>query len=162
MREGRSKVTQGGAKMKQVLIPVVFLLLFAGCGVSNEPNVEPGVELKLTVKDSFGQEEDTFTQGEDIEFILSVTNHTNKNLVMYFPGLELRVTTFLDIEILNTRGSFGGGGSSVVVKPDETLERSATWDQRLFTGEILPPGDYTTYVSFTSYPVEGKQSITIQ
>ena len=148
--------------MKHILVPVVFLLLLGACGISNEPNIEPEVEVKLTVKDSFGQEEDTFTQGEDIEFVYTITNHTNENLVLSFPNLELRVTTLLDIEIMNTRGAFSSGGIQLVVRPNETAVRSGTWDQELLNGELLPPGEYTTYVSLTSYNFEEKQKITIQ
>ena len=147
--------------MKQVLIPVIFLLLVSACGVSNDPNIEPEVELKLTVKDKFGQEEDTFTQGEDIEFILTITNHTEEKFIVPFPRLELRITTLLDIEILDTGGTFGGV-SQLVVEPNETKVRRGIWDQKLLNGEIIPPGEYTAYVYINGYPVERKQKITIQ
>lgn len=158
--------SQGGHKMKHILMSVVFILLFSGCGISNEPNIEPKTEIKLTVKDSFGQEEDTFTQGEDIELELTITNHTNKDYGLIFSGSiqnRLRVTTLLDIEIMDTHPSFDTLGiTELIVKPNETVVRSIIWDQKLLNGELVPPGEYTLYASFIYDFTERKQKITIQ
>lgn len=160
---GALQITQGGAKMKQVVIPVIFLLLFSGCGGESEQNIEPKVEIELAVKDSFGQEENTFIQGEDIEFTLTLTNNTpNYYTLHYARQLRLRVTTVLDIEIHDSSdGIQVQGGTKILVAPNETVVRSASWNQKLFNGETLPPGEYTAYVSFRAHIIEKKQSITV-
>lgn len=139
------------------------MLLVSACGVSNDPNIEPEVEIKLTLEDSFGQKEDTFTQGENIRLVLTVTNHTEENFNLYYSQLRLRITTVLDIEIMDTYRTGGTTGiSQVHVKPNETKEYSGLWDQELLDSGPIPPGEYTVYVSFEHPFTERKQRITIQ
>lgn len=151
--------------MKYLILPLV-LLFFVGCGNTHDQNPQPTIEINLTLKDSFGQEADIFNEGEDIEFVYTVTNNGLDDFELTFGSTvqnEFRVSALLDIEIWQT-GEFGGFViTEVVIPPGETLERSFVWNQELDSGDTLPIGEYTAYGSFYQYTFsERSQSFTIQ
>ncbi len=147
-------------KKLNAFVHLSFCMLFLfGCGSSGDDRSGLDgngiVETNLVLKDSFNQDFDTFIQGEEIEFVLTLLNDTNDELILNYPNskrYDIYIMSSSDEEVWRWSSGFffADVESEVVVQPRQIIEVSETWNQRRSNGEDLDLGEYTVYGTFSS------------
>ncbi len=131
-------------------------------------NIEkPQLEVQLVLKDRFGQQVSTFVQGEEISFILTLTNNGSGNaLLNYSDSQQYDFYIESSSEIIIWRWSDGRGFTQALteltIAAEETVEVSQVWDQKLSNDENIPAGIYTAIGSFLEHTSEATSDFAIQ
>ena len=154
--------------MFDILKLLFIALFFVSCGNSSDEIIEPvSLETKLTLRDSFNQEVNTFIQGEDIDVILTLTNNTADEITLNFGSNQqhdLYLISSANVEIWrwSSDKAFLTVITQLVIQSGETKEISTVWNQQLLNGENVSTGDYALFGSFLDQSPEAEIALTIQ
>lgn len=128
---------------------------------------KPELDAQLLLKDRFEQNSNTFVQGEDITFFLSVTNNGTGDALLNFSNSQQ-----FDFYIQSSSGTetwrwsedktFTTALTELPIAIGETVEISQVWDQTLSEGENIPVGNYTAFGSLLDYTSKVENDLTIQ
>ena len=125
------------------------------------------VTAALILRDTFGQTATSFVQSEEIEFVLAVTNNANVATKLFYNDgytQDFYVTSSAGTEVWRWADDkvFFPSFTDIVIPPGETLEISATWDQKLSDGTTIEIGSYTAFGSMLYSATEGSIEFTVQ
>ncbi len=139
---------------------LLMLSLLAGCGADSQVDLvyseteahshhAEDLSVELTLLDRFQQPSDVFLQGEAIELVLSVTNHTDDVLVLDFDTgqqYDFYVDAwFGEVWAWSENKSFAAGSSHLDIPPRSTVSVSEFVDSDQFNR-----GNYTATGMFVS------------
>jgi len=145
--------------MTRLSLCVVTLLLVACGGASSDftPGADPGVqggvpvlESAFVIHDSLNQDSKRFSQGEEIEFILSVKNNSSQEGVLAFNSgqqFDFYVEDANNFEVWRWSANqlFTQALTEIKIPAGETVTFKQKWNQRLNNGTLIPTGDYKMY-----------------
>ena len=140
--------------MRKCFQTLLFLLFFSGitsCGDFGDAELQ----VNLILKDVFDQEANTFTQGESIEFLLTISNPSYKAVTLNFASskqYDFIVTTPSGLEMWRWSDTTGflHVNTELVIPAQETITVSVVWNQILFDGNTYPDGDNIAIGSYTA------------
>lgn len=128
---------------------------------------QPQLDAQLILKDQFDQPADSFVQGEEITFFLSVTNNGSGDALLNFSNSQQ-----FDFYIQSSIGSeswrwsddraFTTALTELQITVGETIEISQVWDQELSVGENIPVGSYTAFGSLLDHTSKVESDLIIQ
>ena len=139
-----------GMKMALALLVALFTLAaLAACGDTVDEETEPTFRTTLSIRDTSGMEQTVFHRGEEIEFVLRVTNITNATATVVSGSSQIA-----DFTVTSSTGgspvwiwSYGKGFATVitntVLAPLETVTITTIWDQSDIYNSLVPVGNYS-------------------
>jgi len=152
---------------KYILI-VCSSFLISGCYDSTNSELEAlKLQSHLMLRDNFSQQADSFIQGESIEFFLTLTNTSNKEIRLNFNDgqqYDFYINSSPDTEVWRWSDDKGFtlALTNLTLQVGETAVVSQIWDQTLAGGDSIPTGSYVAYGSFLDQTLEAQFSFTIQ
>ncbi len=156
-------------KLKLTLISILlFPLLLTSCKESEKSETEESIlQTTFILRDVFNQESDSYVQGENIEFYLTLTNISNKEVRLIFGDsqqYDFYINSILNTEVWRWSDDkvFTTALTELVIQAEETIVINDVWDQTLAGGDGIPTGNYTAYGSFFEHTTEAKFDFTIQ
>lgn len=138
-----------------------FAAWFVQCNYTNDYNHDD-FRTRLNVLDVFQQESSTFSAGEDINFQLTLTNRSDRDLRFRFDsgqkheffvfseGSDVPLWQWSVAESL----AFTQAQSSQLVKEDNSWTVTFTWDQSTTQGESVIAGRYRVVGQFIGVATE--------
>lgn len=132
------------------ILRVLLLLPFILTGCEDE---DSRLEVTLILRDKFAQESDSFTQGESIEFFLTVSNNSDNAVILNFSsGLQydfyIKSSSNVEVWRWSDGKVFTQAQTEITVPAHDTVHVSETWNQELAGGENIAIGRYTASGSF--------------
>lgn len=136
--------------------------------ITSAGNPASDFDVSLKITDKFEQTSTSFSQGEEINLILSITNISSETKTLEFSTTQLYdfvIVTSEDAEVWRWSDSMGFSQTltSYDLGPEESKVFTVTWDRVLSDGvSVIPIGDYTLAADSFGIDVKPTQSLSIQ
>lgn len=130
---------------------IFCLVALIGCGgSSNSEPSNPQIEATLILIDTFSQESQNFSQGEDIEFLLTLTNSSTASVTLDFNSGQqydfyINSPDGVNVWRWSDEGVFIQALTTLTIGAGESLEVRQVWNQVLPDGETISIGDYSAF-----------------
>jgi hypothetical protein len=145
--------------MIRIYCVLILCTSLVGCGgnsssTSNQQNSDSRLEVRLVLKDKFGQTSDLFTQSEDIEFSLTLTNTSSEPITLKFSsGHQFDFYVYSTNDEIVWRWSEGmafitAESPEFEIPAGGSIDANMTWDQTLLGGGTIPVGSYSAAGAF--------------
>lgn len=146
---------------------LLLSLVLVSCGGSSDSDNDQQLETKLILRDSFRQESDSFIQGENIEFLLTVTNNSSDPLTLNFldgQQYDFYINSSIDTEVWRWSAdkAFTQALTELVIQAGESIEISQVWNQTLAGGGVISIGNYFAFGSLLDQSPEAEFNFSIQ
>lgn len=156
-------------KRKYFLILNFILSLFflSGCGGHDPLDIDPKLEVKLTLIDVFDQESTSFVQGEKIKLSMELTNNHDTAVTLNFDtgqkfDFHIESSQGMELWRWSADKGFTQAQTELTIQAGETIAVSDIWDQTLSGGGSIEIGNSTAYGSFLDQSPEAKFDFSIQ
>ena len=152
----------------------IILVSLVGCSdpdttadtdLATDP-VSPPLTSTLILRDNFSQESNTYTQGESIEYSLSVANNTNSDIILNF-GSSRQFDFYIQSAGTELWRSSDGlfftfALTSLTIPANSSVIINEVWDQSFSNGSNIPIGGYSAFGSLLNQSPTDQYDFNIQ